>query len=159
MAIPRFAATVCLGLALASATELPAGAEGLASATVQDGTIAFSDPVSVQADLMDEIIRLDVGDGADRDTWPIVDARKFTAIRICAEKNPVRIRRAEVRLDNGSWQRLFVPLVLDPGKCSKAIDILRAPRKLRAVQFDYEALTAGYARGTLVVYAKPELEK
>jgi hypothetical protein len=106
-----------------------------------------------------EILRLDVGDLADRDTRLVGDKRRFATVMICAEENTVRIRRAEARLDNGRWQRLFVPLALKAGECSKAIEILNGPRKLTAVQFDYEALSAGYDRATVVVKGQPEVPK
>ncbi len=103
----------------------------------------------------EELLRLDVGDTADRDIRPVSDARQFEGVMICAEKNTVRIRRAEVKLSNGRWQRLFVPLALKPGSCSKPIELLRGPRKIRGFQFDYEAVSAGYGRGIVVVKGQP----
>jgi hypothetical protein len=115
--------------------------------------------VLAQATVWDDLIRLDVGDLADRDTRPVSRSKKYHGVRVCAEENKVRIRRAEVMLDNNRWQRLFLPLALAPGECSKEIEILGGPRKLRAVQFDYEAFSEGYDRATLVVQGRPELEK
>ena len=106
-----------------------------------------------------ELLRLDVGDTADRDIRPISDARQFEGVMICAEKQTVRIRRAEVKLGNGRWQRLFVPLALKAGACAKPIELLRGPRKIRGFQFDYEALSAGYGRGVIVVKGQPEVQK
>lgn len=62
-------------------------------------------------------------------------------------------------LDNNRWQRLFLPLALEPGQCSDEIEILGGPRGVRAVQFDYEAWSKRYDRATLVVQGRPELEK
>jgi hypothetical protein len=115
--------------------------------------------IPVQATVWDELIRLDVGDLADRDIRPIGDDRKMHGVRVCAEENKVRIRRAEVMVNNNRWQRLFLPLALAPGECSDEIEILGGPRQLKAVQFDYEAWSAGYDRATLVIYGRPDLEK
>lgn len=69
-----------------------------------------------------EIGRLTVRDRADRDTLVSSDrSTLFREIRVCSERNTIRIRRAEVQLGNGEWQRLFVPLVLEEGKCSNDI--------------------------------------
>lgn len=115
--------------------------------------------ILAQADVWEELIRLDVGDLADRDTRPVGNDLRMQGVRVCAEENKVRIRRAEVMLDNNRWQRLFLPLALDAGECSDEIEILGGPRRLRAVQFDYEAWSDGYDRATLVVQGHPELEK
>lgn len=102
------------------------------------------------------VARLDVRDRADRDAATSSDRiTRFQQIQVCSERNLVRIRRAEVQLGNGYWQRLFVPLALEQGACSNAIDLIGGKRRIRAVRFEYEAWTAGMARGTIVVKALP----
>jgi hypothetical protein len=105
-----------------------------------------------------EVARLDVRDRAERDTAAVNDRQtSFRQIRVCSERRTVRIRRAEVQFANGDWQRLFVPLALSQGKCSNAIDLLKPPRRLRAVRFEYEAWTPGMARATISVKALPSV--
>jgi hypothetical protein len=106
-----------------------------------------------------EIARLDVRDRIDRDQAAIRSSDLWRQVRLCAERNPVRVRRAEVQLGNGNWQRMFVPLVIMPGKCSDGIDLTGGARRVRAVRFDYEAWTAGVARGTISVQALPQVER
>lgn len=103
-----------------------------------------------------EIARLNVRDRADRDTAVVSDRQtRFRQIKVCSARNTIRIRRAEVQLGNGKWQRLFVPAVLRQGSCSNAIDLSGAPRRILTVRFDYEAWTAGMARGSISVMALP----
>jgi hypothetical protein len=106
-----------------------------------------------------EIARLNVRDRADRDTAYVRTNDLFREVKVCAERNTIRIRRAEVQLGNGYWQRMFVPLALTPGNCSEAIDLMGNARRIRAVRFEYEAWTAGIARGTVVVKALHYVEK
>lgn len=104
-----------------------------------------------------EIVRLNVLDRADRDLAGVNDQTPFRQVMVCAERKPIRIRRAELGLGNGQWMRLFLPVVLDGGRCSKPIDLLRGPRRIHAVRFEYEAWSAGVARGTVVVKALPQV--
>jgi hypothetical protein len=130
----------CLAPAFAQDRPAPGGPSGI---------------ILLQSGGMDEVIRLDVRDGADRDTRGIRSDARYMTVQVCAAENTVRIRRAEIQLGNGRWQRLFLPLALKAGACSEEIALLGAPRRLRAIQFDYEAWTAGYARATVIVYARP----
>lgn len=105
-----------------------------------------------------EIARQSVRDRNDRDTIPVRSNELFREVKVCAERNILRIRRAEVQLGNGYWQRMFVPPVLAPGKCSKDIDLMGNARRIRALRFEYEAWTPGIARGTIVVHARPNVQ-
>jgi hypothetical protein len=106
-----------------------------------------------------ELGRLNVRDHADTDTLRVRNQGQFREIRVCAERNTVRIRRAEVQLDGRQWQRLFLPLALDPGRCSQGIGLLGGSRRISAVRFDYEAWSAGWRSGTMVVSALPAVER
>lgn len=106
-----------------------------------------------------EIARLNVRDRADHDTVGVRGNDLYREVKVCAERNTIRIRRAEVQLGNGQWQRMFLPLALSAGDCSNAIDLLGNARRIRALRFEYEAWTAGVARGTVVVKALPSVEK
>lgn len=106
-----------------------------------------------------EIARLDVRDRADRDTVGSTDrCSLFREIKVCSERNTIRIRRAEVQLGNGQWQRLFVPLALEQGRCSDDIKLLGNVRRIRAVRFKFEAWTLGIARGIISVKALPHVQ-
>lgn len=105
-----------------------------------------------------EIAQLNVRDRADRDVAPSNDRQSvFNQIKICSERNTIRIRRAEAQLGNGRWQRLFIPLALSQGECSNAVDLLGKNRRIRAVRFEYETWSAGMERGTISVRALPQV--
>lgn len=103
-----------------------------------------------------EIARLSVRDRADRDTAYSTDRQTmFREVQVCSERSTIRIRRAEVQFGNGTWQRLFLPLTLEHGECSKPVDLLGNGRRIRAVRFEYETWTAGMRRGVISVKALP----
>lgn len=105
------------------------------------------------------VARGNVADVADYDLVVSSDRRSlFRAVRACAVRQTVRLRRAEVQLGNRRWQRLFLPLVLEEGRCSDPIALLGAPNRVRAFRFAYEALTPGVARGTLSMEALPQVQ-
>lgn len=122
------------------------------------GAVRSARPIVVQTSAWREVARLNVRDRADRDLVYVSNrSALYREIKVCAERSTIRIRRAEVQLGTGEWQRLSVPLVLTQGQCSDAIDLLAAPRRLRAVRFEYEAWTAGMERGTITVSALPHV--
>jgi hypothetical protein len=98
-----------------------------------------------------ELKRVLVNDRADFDVVLVGGDQMYRVVKVCAERQPIRIRRAGVRLENGTYQRLFLPLVLQPGSCSKEIKLQGAPRRIHFFDFDYEAWSAGIARGTIVI--------
>lgn len=102
-----------------------------------------------------EISRLNVRDRATTDTVRVNDRELYRDVKICAERNTVRIRRAEAQLGGRQWQRLFVPLALAPGKCSNPIDLLGDGRRITSLRFEYEAWSPGWRGGTLVVSGLP----
>lgn len=104
-----------------------------------------------------DIIRLSVRDHADRDTANVSDPALYRQVMVCAERNTVRLRRAEVQLGNRRWQRIFLPLVIAPGQCSKAVDLAGNSRRIRAVRFEYEAWTPGWKGASIVVRGLPHV--
>jgi hypothetical protein len=101
-----------------------------------------------------EVARRIVTDANRTSQLPVSNQQRFREVMLCSERNALRIRRAEVRLDGHQWQRLFVPLVLREGQCSDPIDLNGEDRRITAFRFEYEAWTAGWNGGTLVVKAR-----
>lgn len=129
------------------------------TSNVRDLRLGFAHVGSIKLDAQTasspwrEIVRLNVLDRAERDLAPVNDQVPYREVKVCAERQPIRIRRAELQFANGKWMRLFLPLVLNDGDCSKSIDLLGGPRRIRAIRFEYEAWSPGVARGTVIVKA------
>ncbi len=100
-----------------------------------------------------------VRDGADKDL-AILDAdRPLTEIRVCARENAVRLRNATAWLPGDQRQKLWLPLVLEAGRCSAPIKVRGAPQRVTHVAFEYEAMSPGWAGARLVIAGKPDLHR
>jgi hypothetical protein len=149
MKLAHVAALALLVLVPAAASARPPAT--LPPATAQDlspdpGSIEF-----LQARYWTNLLTLRVGDKAERDRRAIPDNRRFVQVSVCSIKDTLRIRSAHVQFENGKWQRLVVPSTLRQGECSRGIDLVSAPRRLRGVQFVYETASPGGHRGEILV--------
>ena len=86
-----------------------------------------------------------VSQRAERDVVPAVGRRHYAQIKICAYQRPVRFYDLDVVFRNGGRQDLAVRAVLNPGQCTRAIDLRGNRRDIRHVTMAYETL--GWARG------------
>lgn len=100
------------------------------------------------------IAKQHVRDKADKDIAFVADSTGYSEVKVCAERNKVRLRRAEMSLRTGQKQRLFLPLVLEAGQCSNPIQVLRAPQAIAHIAFDYETMTIGIETADVVVMAR-----
>ncbi len=96
-----------------------------------------------------------VRDGAEKDLAVLDADRPLMEIRVCARENPVRLRNATAWLPGDGRQKLWLPLVLDEGRCSDPIRVRGAPRRVTHIAFEYEAMSAGWAGAQLVVAGRP----
>jgi hypothetical protein len=92
-----------------------------------------------------------VRDGAEKDLAVLDAGRPLTEIRVCALDNAVRLRNATAWFPGDGRQKLWLPLVLDAGRCSAPIKVRGAPQRVTHVAFEYEAITAGWAGARLIV--------
>jgi hypothetical protein len=100
------------------------------------------------------IARRRVADAPDIDVTPVIDGRKYREVRVCAERNLVRIRRGGLKLSDGRDQRLLLPPTLRAGKCTKPHRVQDGPQGIRSVRFEYEAVSVGYGSAEIVVQAR-----
>jgi hypothetical protein len=80
-----------------------------------------------------------VGFRAERDTVLAHGRDRHRQVMICAYRAPVRLFDVNVRFANGGRQDLAVRNVLQPGQCTRAIDLKGQRRDIRAVSFLYRA--------------------
>jgi hypothetical protein len=104
-----------------------------------------------------EIARLAVRDRIETETVNVRDTIRFREVKVCGQRQIVRMRRAEVLVQSGRWQRLPLPPVLSPGRCSNPLALPGANgQRVRALRFTYEAWTLQPRRGgTIVVQGLP----
>jgi hypothetical protein len=92
---------------------------------------------------------------AERDLVPAYGRRHYKQIKICAYQRPIRFYDVDVRFQNGGRQDVAVRAVLNPGQCTRAIDLYGHRRDIRFVSMAYETLGWHHGRRAFVrVYAR-----
>lgn len=80
----------------------------------------------------------DVRDRTDRDTIVVEGPRQFERIRLCVYRNPVHFIDVDVRFANGGHQDVSVRQRINPGECTRAIDLTGDDRNITTVSMLYE---------------------
>jgi hypothetical protein len=97
----------------------------------------------------------DVRDRTDRDTIVVEGRRQFERIKLCVYRNPVHFFDVDVRFANGGHQDVSVRQRINPGQCTRAIDLNGDDRNITTVSMLYEETS--YRRGahaTVRVFAE-----
>jgi hypothetical protein len=80
----------------------------------------------------------DVRDRTDRDTIVVEGPRQFERIKLCVYRNPVHFLDVDVRYANGGHQDVSLRTRLNPGQCTRNIDLNGDDRNIASVSMLYE---------------------
>jgi hypothetical protein len=80
----------------------------------------------------------DVRDRTERDTIVVEGPRQFERIKLCVFRNPVHFLDVDVRFANGGHQDVSVRQRVNPGQCTRAIDLNGDDRNITTVSMVYE---------------------
>ena len=80
----------------------------------------------------------DVRDRTERDTIIVAGPRQFERIKLCVDRNPVHFVDVDVRFANGGHQDVNVRQRINPGQCTRAIDLNGDDRNITTVSMVYE---------------------
>lgn len=83
----------------------------------------------------------DVLDRVDHDSISLPGQRSFERIRLCAYERPVHLIDVDVHFANGGHQDVPVRARVQPGQCTRAIDLVGDDRNISSVSMTYEANT------------------
>jgi endonuclease YncB( thermonuclease family) len=90
----------------------------------------------------------------DRDTIVVRGNERFRALRLCAQRRPVRVYDADVEFANGSRQDLRASSLLSPGECSRPFNLAGKRRDIRSVQLSYAKFRVFGKSPRLIVQAR-----
>jgi hypothetical protein len=97
----------------------------------------------------------DVGRHGDRDIIPVYGHERFSQIKICVFRKPVRFYDLDIVFRNGSRQDVGVRHVLRPGECTRAIDLNGRRRDIKFVSLAYDTIGRHFGHQAAVrVYAR-----
>lgn len=80
----------------------------------------------------------EVRDRTDRDTIVVEGRRQFERIKLCVYRHPVHFIDVDVHYANGGHQDVSVAQRINPGQCTRAIDLNGDDRNITRVVMVYE---------------------
>jgi hypothetical protein len=122
----------CAATAMMAATALPASAK---EGWVQLGTRS-------------------VGDNPDRDVISGRGEGTFTKIRLCVQGRAVHFYDLDVDFGNGGRQDVSIRKRINPGECTRAIDLRGGERNIRQVVMKYETIRDRGRQGVVELYGR-----
>lgn len=96
----------------------------------------------------------DVRDRTERDTIVVEGPRQFERIRLCVYRQPVHFIDVDVRFANGGNQDVSVRQRINPGECTRAIDLNGDDRNIASVSMVYEETSFRRRRATVRLFAE-----
>jgi hypothetical protein len=79
----------------------------------------------------------EVNGGVDRDTIAVRGNERFRAIRLCANRRPVRLIDADVVFANGGTQDMQAASLLSAGECTRPLNLNGNRRDITQVKLTY----------------------
>lgn len=96
----------------------------------------------------------DVRDRTDRDTIVVEGHRQFERIKLCVYRQPVHFYDVDVRFRNGGRQDVSVRQRINPGQCTRAIDLRGDDRDIATISMLYEETSFRRRHATVRVLAE-----
>lgn len=110
--------------------------------------------IATPAAAWDLVATRQVLDRTDRDVVTLSGHRQFERIKLCVYRNPVRFHDLDVRFENGGHQDVNVRQRINPGECTRVIDLVGDDRDITTISMLYEETSFGRHRATVRVYAE-----
>jgi hypothetical protein len=96
----------------------------------------------------------DVRDRTDRDTVIIEGHRQYERIRLCVYRQPVHFYDVDVRYRNGGHQDVDVRSRINPGECTRVIDLNGDDRDIESISMLYEETSYRRRHATVRIFAE-----
>ncbi|MBK8542866.1 MAG: DUF2541 family protein [Caulobacteraceae bacterium] len=96
----------------------------------------------------------EVRDRTDRDVVMVEGPRSFERIKLCVYRNPVHFYDLDVFYRNGGHQDVSVRARINPGECTRAIDLNGDDRNITRISMLYEETSFRRRTATVRVFAE-----
>jgi hypothetical protein len=96
----------------------------------------------------------EVRDRTDRDTIVLEGPRQFERIKLCVYRNPVHFIDVDVFYRNGGHEDVAVRQRVNPGQCTRAIDLNGDDRNITRVTMLYEETSFRRRTATVRLFAE-----
>lgn len=102
-----------------------------------------------------EVARRVVTDGMDVDVVSLPGWRRYDEIKLCVKRHPVRFYDLDVNFANGGHQDIEVRDRINPGGCTRNIDLRGYDRDIASIKLKYEETSWGRRKtATVVILAR-----
>ncbi|MBP6014431.1 MAG: hypothetical protein KBA31_19540 [Alphaproteobacteria bacterium] len=118
------------------------------------GLAALSATMTAPAYAWDQIAERIVTDRFDVDNIVLPGARKFTRLKVCVYDNPVHFYDFDIFFHNGGHQDVSVRQRLNPGECTRNIDLDGGRRNINRIKFKYEETSWFIGRAVVRVFGE-----
>ena len=96
----------------------------------------------------------EVRDRTDRDVIVVEGRRQFERIKLCVYRNPVHFYDLDVFYRNGGHQDVSVRSRINPGECTRVIDLNGDDRNITRISMLYEETSFRRRTATVRVFAE-----
>ena len=96
----------------------------------------------------------EVRDRTDRDVIAVQGPRQFERIKLCVYRNPVHFYDVDVHYANGGHQDVSVRQRINPGQCTRVIDLNGDDRNITRVSLLYEETSFRRRHATVRLFAE-----
>lgn len=117
------------------------------------GAIAFAG-MSTPAMAWTELAVRDVADRTDHDAISLPGNRHFDHIKLCVYRNPIRFYDLRIDYRNGGSQDANVRARINPGQCTRAIDLNGGERNIDRISMTYEETSWRHRTATVRVFGE-----
>ena len=92
--------------------------------------------------------------GRDSDTIQLPGYARYRQVRLCAFNAPLHMVDFDVRFENGRSQDVAVRSRINPGTCTRTIDLKGERRDIQSIRLRYEPVQRGLGRPLVRVQAR-----
>ena len=123
---------------------------GLVALGVLASSFAAASPALAWTQIAERIVT----DRLDPDLIVLPGPVRYSQVKLCVYRNPVRFYDLDVNFANGGKQDVQVRARINPGACTRNIDLNGADRDIVSIKLMYEETSRRRARGTVRVFAR-----
>ena len=122
--------------------------------TVLAGAFVMLAACATPASAWTQIGVREVRDRTDRDVIHVEGPRRFERIKLCVYRSPVHFYDVDVFFRNGGHQDVSVRQRINPGECTRAIDLNGDDRNITRVAMVYEETSFRRRTATVRLFAE-----
>lgn len=95
-----------------------------------------------------------VRDGTDHDVIGVADSKQYTQVQLCVANRSVSFYDFDIHFGNGGVQDIDMKVVLDPGQCTRWVDLAGGARHIKRIELWYSTLVNTGNQGVVSAYGR-----